>query len=145
MARKVFFSFEYSDVNRAMIVRKSNAIIADEKVYIDKADIEKVERQGPDAVRRWIDQQLNGTSVTVVLVGAETDKSKWVRYEIDESIRRGNGILTIDISQVGDFGGPPTRWCGLTVNGYPNYRWAHGTSHDSIGKWIDDAAKKAGR
>jgi hypothetical protein len=145
MARKVFFSFEYSDVQRAMIVRKSNAISADEKVYIDKADIESVERQGEAAIRRWIDHQLHGTSVTVVLVGAKTNLSKWVRYEIEQSIARGNGLLTIDISQIKDWDGSTNPSSGMTVPPYPNYLWANGNGHENIGKWIDDAAKKAGR
>ncbi|MGJ7523366.1 TIR domain-containing protein [Variovorax sp. LT1P1] len=46
-------------------------------------------------MQTWIDNQLNGTSVTVVLVGANTHKSKWVKYEIDQSIARGNGLLLI--------------------------------------------------
>ncbi|MDB5935212.1 MAG: hypothetical protein JWQ01_2556 [Massilia sp.] len=70
MARKVFFSFKYDDVNRAMIVRNSGVIGGDEKAgFIDHADFEKIERQGDQAIKNWIDNQLSGSSVTVVLVG----------------------------------------------------------------------------
>ena len=96
MTRKVFFSFKYDDVHRAMNVRNSNVIGGVMKSgFIDKADFEKVEREGNRAIQTWIDNQLNGTSVTVVLVGANTHKSKWVKYEIDQSIARGNGLLLI--------------------------------------------------
>lgn len=87
MARKVFFSFQYEDVQRAMNVRNSNVIASDTKVgFIDKADFEEVERKGDAAIKKWIKDQLYGTSVTVVLVGAKTDKSKWVKYEIEQSM-----------------------------------------------------------
>src|SRR3546814_5882272 len=86
MARKVFFSFKYDDVQRAMNVRNSNVIGGVLKSgFIDKAEFEKVERQGERAIQTWIDNQLNGTSVTVILVGANTHKSKWVKYEIERS------------------------------------------------------------
>lgn len=87
MTRKVFFSFQYEDVQRAMNVRNSNVIASDTKVgFIDKADFEEVERKGDSAIKKWINDQLYGTSVTVVLIGATTDKSKWVKYEIEQSI-----------------------------------------------------------
>ncbi|MGC8045319.1 TIR domain-containing protein, partial [Salmonella enterica] len=59
MARKVFFSFQYDDVLRAMNVRNSNVINANPKVgFIDKAEFEKLERTGDSTVKAWIDAQL---------------------------------------------------------------------------------------
>lgn len=146
MARKVFFSFKYEDVHRAMNVRNSNVIKADSKVgFIDKADFEVVEKQGDAAIRKWIDDQLVGTSVTVVLVGALTNKSKWVKYEIDKSIERGNGLLTIDISKISDLQSKTTDCCGLTVKGYTNYLWNNGNGRGNLGTWIEDAATAAGK
>ena len=77
MVRKVFFSFKYEDVSRAMIVRNSATIkgaVAAE--FIDKADLEKVEADGDDAIQDWIDGQLIGTSVPAVLVGEKTSGSR---------------------------------------------------------------------
>lgn len=146
MARKVFFSFKYDDVYRAMNVRNSNVITSNTKMgFIDKADFEKVERQGDAAIKRWIDAQLDGTSVTVVLVGENTDKSRWVRYEIDASIARGNGLLTINISKIADGQGNTTTWCGLTVPKYSNYRWISDNGRENMGAWIEAAAKAAGK
>lgn len=47
-------------------------------------------------------------AVTAVLVGANANKSRWVKYEIEQSIKRGNGVLGIDISKVADFYRPTT-------------------------------------
>lgn len=71
MARKVFFSFQYEDVQRAMIVRNSDVIKSDDKVgFIDKAEFEKVEREG-DAKNNaeektaspWIYHELNTSRI----------------------------------------------------------------------------------
>ncbi|HDH91400.1 MAG TPA: TIR-like domain-containing protein, partial [Candidatus Aenigmarchaeota archaeon] len=85
MARKVFFSFYYErDVWRAMVVRNSWVTKPDREAagFIDVAEFEKLKRQGDLAIKRWINSQLKGTSVTVVLIGAETFMRRWVRYEI---------------------------------------------------------------
>lgn len=71
MARRVFFSFKYKDISRSMVVRNSWVTQGKEAAgFIDSADFEKVKRQGDAAIQRWIDAQLKGTSVTVVLVRA---------------------------------------------------------------------------
>lgn len=146
MARKVFFSFKYDDVQRAMNVRNSNVISGALKSgFIDKADFEAVEKQGEKAIQKWIDEQLTGTSVTVVLVGANTHKSKWVKYEIEQSIARGNGLLTIDISKIGDLNGNTTDCCSLRAQGYKHYLWNNDSGRDNLGTWVEAAAKAAGR
>ena len=72
MARRVFFSFEYGDVSRARLVRNSWVTqIREAAGFVVAAEFEKIKQQGDQAVRNWINRQLNGTSVTVVLVGAE--------------------------------------------------------------------------
>jgi len=146
MARKVFFSFKYDDVHRAMNVRNSKVIGGVVKSgFIDKAEFEKVERQGEKAIRMWIDNQLSGTSVTVVLVGENTHKSKWVKYEIEQSIARGNGLLTIDISKISDMQGNTTGCCSLRVTGHKHYLWNKDNGRDNLGAWVETAAKAAGK
>ena len=146
MARKVFFSFQYEDVQRAMNVRNSNALVDKaQSGFIDKAEFEEVQRQGDRAIQNWINKQLEGTTVTVVLVGATTDKSKWVQYEIQQSIARGNGLLTLDISQISDLAGRTTSCCGLRVPGYQHYRWAEDNGRNNLGVWVERAAAAAGK
>ena len=106
MARRVFFSFEYGDVSRAMVVRNSWVTQGREAAgFIDAADFEDLESEGATAIKDWIDEQLEGTTVTVVLVGEKTCDSRWVKYEIEKSIERSNGLLGIDISKIRDLNG----------------------------------------
>jgi hypothetical protein len=146
MSRNTFFSFKYEDVNRAMVVR--NSWITKEKHargFVDSAEFEKIEKEGDDAIREWIDGQLVGTSVTVVLVGAETCGSKWVKYEVEQSIDRGNGLLGIDISKIKDFDGSTSERCGKLPAGYSFYLWNKDDGYNNMGDWIEAAAKDAGK
>jgi len=146
MARKVFFSFKYEDVSRAMVVRNSWVIQGRQAAgFIDAADFEKVKKRGDDAIKSWIDGQLNGTTVTVVLVGALTCNSRWVKYEIEASKKRGNGLLGIDVSKIKDLKRATSERCGRIPAGYPFYLWNNDEGYKNVGSWIEAAAKAAGK
>ncbi len=147
MAHRVFFSFEYRhDVSRAMVVRNSWVTQGKEAAgFVDAAKFEAVKRGGDAAIKRWIRDQLQGTSVTVVFVGSRTCSSKYVQYEIDQSIERGNGLLGIDISKIKDLQGNTTYRCGQIPEGYPFYLWDRQDGHKNMGQWIEKAARDAGR
>jgi len=147
MMRRVFFSFKYKpDVSRAMVVRNCWVTQGREAAgFIDAAAFEAVKRQGDAAVRAWIDGQLKNTSVTAVLVGAKTCSSRWVKYEIQQSIARGNGLLGIDISKIKDLQGNTSERCGQIPSGYDFYLWNNDKGYENVGSWIEKAAKDAGR
>lgn len=145
MTRKVFFSFKYDDVARAMIVRNS-WVTQDSAGFIDKADFEEVEKQGDAAIKKWIDAQLKGTSVTVVLVGQNTKRSKWVQYEIEESIKKGNGLLEIDVSKINALGKGTSDFGGwMLPNEYKGYEWNKNDGYNNLSSWIETAATAAGK
>ncbi len=146
MARSVFFSFKYLDVSRAMVVRNSWVTQGKEAAgFIDSAKFEKLKKEGKTAVQNWIDEQLKGTSVTVVLVGAKTCTSQYVKYEIEKSIERGNGLLGIDVSKIEDLQGNTSERCGKIPKGYKFYLWNKDDGYNNMGDWIEKAAKDAGR
>ncbi|GEK60116.1 molecular chaperone Tir [Marinococcus halophilus] len=104
MIKKAFFSFHYkNDVNRANVARNS-WITKDRESrgFIDKAEFEKIQRVSDQAVRRWIDEQLQGTSVTVVLIGEETFDRPYVKYEIEQSYKKGNALIGVKIGGIKD-------------------------------------------
>ena len=146
MARRVFFSFKYEDVSRAMVVRNSWVTQGREAAgFIDAADFEELETQGDTAIKNWIDKQLDGTSVTVVLVGEKTCSSRWVKYEIEKSIEKDNGLLGIDISKIKDLQGNTSERCGEIPKGYNFYLWNKDDGYNNMGDWIEKAAEDAGR
>src|SRR4051794_20688027 len=107
MARRVFFSFHYErDAWRAGQVRNSWVTKDREEAGVwDAASWEEVKRKGTPAIEKWIDDQLRGTSVTVVLIGAQTSAREYVGYEIKQSHAKGNGMLGIYIHNMRDSSG----------------------------------------
>lgn len=145
--RRVFFSFEYKhDIWRANTVRHSWVAQGKQAAgFTDAADFESIEKQGANAIARWIDSQLENTSVTVVLVGQYTCASRWVKYEIDQSIDEGKGLLGIDISKIEDADKNTTTRCGEIPDGYSFYLWKKHDGYNNMGDWIEQAATAAGR
>lgn len=162
MARNVFFSFHYSrDVRRIVQVRNSWVVRPDGTAppFYDKAEFEQVKRRA-GGIEKWIDAQLSGTSVTVVLFGAETYYRPWVRYEVRRSFELGKGLLAIDIHNVKDPqwgadapGQNPLSWWSIKIDGvdvplsrlYRTYDWVHDDGYTNMPTWIEVAARSAGR
>lgn len=163
MARRTFFSFHYErDAWRSGQVRNCWLLKPDRESagFWDAAAWEEVKKKGDAAIHKWIDAQLNGTSVSVVLIGAETAQRPYVGYEIQQSHKRSNGMLGIYIHNVKDsqgktdvMGGNPFANWSIQRNGqkvllsslYPTYDWVTNNGRENIGSWIEAAAKKAGR
>ena len=100
--RRVFFSFDYDDVFPVNIVR-NRWVMQDPSAreFVDAANREK-QKNEPSVIRRWINDQLDGCSVTAVLIGWQTSKSKWIKYEIEKSRELKKGILGIYIHKIPD-------------------------------------------
>lgn len=160
--RKVFFSFHYgNDVWRANQVR--NSWVTKERSaagFIDSAAFEKIEKEGEQAIKNWIVEQLKGTSVTVVLIGSETSNRKYVKYEIEKSLEKGNGIVGVYIHNLEDqYENTSTKGdiafgkLGIDEDGndiYFNdiaqtYNYVNNDGYENLGKWIEEAAKNAGK
>ncbi len=148
MARKVFFSFHYArDSWRVGQVRNCNVVSGyDKNPFYDKAEWEGIKKQGDQAIINWIKKQLDGTSVTVVLIGNATSSRRWVKHEIKRSIELKKGLIGIDISKIKDRDGN-TDDAGVNPlpSGYPVYLWNKNNGRENLGKWIEDAAIKAGK
>lgn len=102
------------------------------------------------AIKKWIDKQLVGSTVTCVLIGQETDSRKWVHYEIEKSIERKNAILGIYIHNIQnqhrqtDYQGanPFSKYkIGsqfLTLIA-PTYDWLYENGRINFGSWIEQS------
>lgn len=158
MARRAFFSFHYErDVWRASQVRNSWVTKSDREAagFWDAAEWEAVRKQGNEAVRGWIDRQLEGTSVTVVLIGAETSSREWVRYEIERSYEKGNGIVGIHIHNLKDQNGNTDKKGDINfgkIAGKHDFKeicqihdWTLDNGYENLGEWIERAHLIASR
>jgi len=162
MARKVFFSFHY-DKDSWRVGQVRNAwLIGDHEAqpFLDKARWEEVEAKGETAVQSWIDNAMLGTSVTVVLIGAETAGRKWVKYEIRKSHTDDKGMIGVYIhnlknqhQQTDSKGSNPFDNFSIEQGGqktslssiYPTYDWVNDNGRLYLPDWVEKAAKAAGR
>jgi hypothetical protein len=144
MATRIFFSFDYArDVSRVQKIRELPDVIANAPAGFESADLwNETERQGDDAVHALIDAALRVTKVTVVCIGSATAQNKYVDYEIQQSIARGNGIVGVRIHGIAgadgrtDVEGPiPTL---LIENWYDVHTYSN---QAALAAWIDEAAR----
>jgi len=160
MVRRVFFSFHFQrDHWRVNQVRMSWVTQDREAAgYEDASDWEEIKRQSEEEVKAWIDDQLHGTSVTAVLIGNETAGREYVEYEIEESVRRGNGIVGIRVHRLKDKSGnddfsgtnPLDNFAVESENGemqlsdiFETYDWKSDNGRENFGQWVEEAKQNA--
>lgn len=120
MARRVFFSFHYKPDNwRASQVR--NAGVVEGNRPVSDNDWETVTKGGDAAIQRWIDDQLDGKSCAVVLIGANTAGRKWINYEIVKAWNDKKGVVGIHVHSLKDSEGLKSAkganpFSGITLN-----------------------------
>lgn len=157
MARRVFFSFHFQrDAWRANQIRHSWITKPDRESagFFDEAEQEEIKRATDEQVRRWIDDQLERTTVTAILIGEETASRKHVQYEIEKSFERGNALLGIRIHQLKNRYGETDRpganpledYALKTGSGrvplfniFPTYDWKVDNGNENIGQWVEEA------
>ena len=130
-----------SDFSRRDFLKRSAAA-----GFQDASLWEEAKKKGDAAVKKLIDDGLANTSVTVVCIGAKIAGRKYINYEIEQSIKRGNGIVGIQIHHLKDRDGN-TNFVGDTpskieANGYKVYKYV---DHEKLANRIEEAAKAAGK
>ena len=169
MAEPVFFSFHYErDVTRAWQVRNSWVTQSGEaEAFDDRGLREAVKRNDERAIRDAINRGIRETSVTAVLIGAETAQRPWVLYEIARTLERGNALLGIYIHNIKCMqtrkndkkGANPFRFVDVEVDeggifterwvtkslwevygeSIPMFDWVNDEGYENLTDWIDQA------
>ena len=82
--RQVFYSFQYIPDNWRVSQVRNIGHVEDNKPVSDNK-WEEVKQKGDKEIQKWIDENLKNRSCTVILVGENTAKRKWIDYEIEKS------------------------------------------------------------
>lgn len=158
MARRAFYSFHYQPDNfRAGQVRNMGVI--EGNISATDNDWEAVKKGGDAAIQKWIDDQLHGKSVAIVLIGSATAGRKWINYEIKSAWDAGKGVMGIYIHNLKDAGGMQSfqganPFSGFNVNGttltsivkayappYSDSKQVYGHIKDNLALWIEEAVQ----
>lgn len=97
--RRVFVSTRYHDEDQARgftLLPWAKNVDVD---FVGRHLLSPVNSENDAYIRRKVREQMDGTSVTVVLLGNNTQQSDWVAWEIEESVNRENpnGVLAIKL------------------------------------------------
>ncbi len=147
MARRVFFSFDYNYVWKVNQIRSMTNIIGTAAAGFQDASLwEASKKKGDKEIKKMIDDALQNTSVTVVCVTYGTSTRKYINYEIEKSLEKGNGLVAVQIhhlkDQSGDTGSAGAIPSQIEENGFKAYKY---TNKEALARWIEEAAELAGR
>lgn len=148
MARRVFFSFHYQrDIWRINQIRSIPNVTGCAAAGFQDASLwEAARKKSEMAIMKMIDGALYNTSVTVVFIGNQTANRKFIMYEIEQSIDRGNGLVGIQIhhleNQKKETDSPGVTPKLLTDHGFKVYKYV---DHENLAKRIEEAAIAAGK
>jgi hypothetical protein len=104
MARRVFYSFHYRPDNARASQVRNMGVVEGNKPASDN-DWETITGKGDKAIQKWIDDQLDGKSCAVVLIGEKTAGRKWINYEIKTAWNNGKSLLGIYIHRLKNLDG----------------------------------------
>ena len=120
-------------------------------------DWEAVKKGGDAAIQKWIDDQLSGKSVAIVLIGAATAGRKWIDYEIKKAWELGKGLMGIYVHRLKDLNGNQSGQGSNPFNGftvgttglssivkayappYTDSKLVYGHVKDNLASWIEEA------
>ena len=131
--RRLYFSFHYQrDIQRAQRVKNHWVTKGTQRAagFFNNSLEEKAKTHGDYALKRLINAGMRNSSVTCVLIGAETWSRRWVRYEIFRSVAEGKGVFGVRIHNIKNlngwtdyFGGNPFAYMGYGRKQGSNKLW----------------------
>lgn len=133
-AKHVFISFSYEDVNEVNLLRGQAKNENNDLLFDDYSVKEAFNSENSDYIKSQIREKIDRVSVTVVYLSPNSAKSDWVNWEIEESFKRGKGVIGV---YKGDHA-PAACPKAFSANKCKAVKW----SHAAITQAIVDASKK---
>ncbi len=132
--RRIFISFDHDDAQQVSGFLGLRQFVDNFEFYNHKLD-RRIQSRDVNYVTRVISEDyIRPASVTVVLIGNKTAASDWVRWEIQESIRQGKGLLGIRLK--GTWGPIPANLPEKAVGGW---------DPDKFASWVEWAYQQSQR
>ena len=133
-SRHVFISFAYEDVDEVNLLRGQAKNDKTELQFDDFSVKEAYESKNADYIKRQIRDRIDRCSVTVVYLTDNTASSSWANWEIEESVKRGKGVIGIYKGDSQPAQKPPA----FQQNNCKVVKWEHA----ALMKAIEDANAK---
>ena len=132
--RHVFISFSIEDINDVNLLRGQENNSNTNLQFDDYSVKDPYDSNNADYIKRNIRDKIDKCSVTVVYLSTDAANSKWVNWEIEESLKRGKGVIGVYKGNTPPAQNPPA----FSKNGCQAVKWEHA----ALMKAIEDASTK---
>jgi len=133
-SRHVFISFDHEDLDEVNLLRGQAKNDKVDLQFDDHSVKEPFDSTDADYIKRQIREKIDRCSVTVVYLSEKTASSKWVNWEIEESIKRGKGVIGVYKGDKAPTSVPPA----FQQHGCKSVKWEHA----ALMKAIEDSRTK---
>jgi hypothetical protein len=133
-SRHVFISFAYEDVDEVNLLRGQAKNENTDLQFDDFSVKEAFDSENADYIKRQIRERIDRCSVVVVYLSEQSASSSWVNWEIEESFKRGKGVIGVYKSDAKPAKTPPA----FQQNNCKAVKWEHA----ALMKAIEDANAK---
>lgn len=130
--KHIFISFAHEDLNNINLLRGQAKNDNNDLDFSDYSVKEPFDSKNADYIKRKITEKIEKTSVTLVYITKESAKSKWVKWEVEKSLKMGKGVVAV---YQGDKA--PTMPSFVTDNGIKSVQWNH-----ELTRAIEEASEK---
>lgn len=132
VSRHVFISFDHDDLDEVNLLRGQAKNDKTDLQFDDHSVKEPYDSTNAEYIKRNIREKINHCSVTVVYLTDKTATSKWVNWEIEESLKRGKGVIGVYKGDTPPAKTPPA----FQKNGCKAVKWEHA----ALSAAIEDAS-----
>lgn len=133
-SRHVFISFDHEDLNEVNLLRGQSKNDKTDLQFDDHSVKEPYDSENADYIKRKIREKIDRCSVSAVYLSEKSATSKWVNWEIEESLKRGKGVIGVYKGDAPPANKPPA----FEKNGCKAVKWEHA----SLTKAIEEASTK---
>ena len=132
--RNVFLSFSSDDLNEVNLLRGQAKNDDNDLEFSDRSLKEPFNSENADYIKRGIREKIDQASVTAVYLTEKSAKSEWVNWEIEESLRKGKGVIGVYQGNKR----PKSLPKAFNENSLKAVKWGH----KEISSAIEEASKK---
>ena len=93
--RNVFISFDSDDLTLVNFLRGQAKNENSSLDFIDRSLMRPFDSEDAEYIKRGIRERIRQASVTICFVTENTAQSRWVDWEIRESIKLGKGVIAM--------------------------------------------------
>lgn len=94
-SKSVFISFSHEDIGLVNLLRGQKTSKDVDLKFNDHSVKKAYKSESEEYIRKKIREKIQKCSVTLVYLTENSIKSKWVKWEVEESVKMGKGVVGV--------------------------------------------------